>query len=299
MWEPVGPLPATVYWRRRWVAVASTIVVVLLVIWSVTAMFGTGGEDATTIRASRAALSAPEQTAPDQTALQQAAPQQASPSPAPVSADPTTPTDPAAAAAPPSSDPASAPSQPGTVGAASPASADPGTTTPGPTTPGAPATTSEELRPDETPRASVAAATPVPVPASGPVPCTNAMLTVGSEIDRPQHKVGDKPVLRLVVTNTSGEPCVRDLDSARQEIVVWNSNQSVKLWSSNDCSNVHSTDLRTLVPGQPVAFAVTWAGRTSTPGCAQPRTVVPAGNYRVLTRLDDIISPPTLFVLTP
>ena len=60
-----------------------------------------------------------------------------------------------------------------------------------------------------------------------------------------------------------------------------------------------SPDLRTLIPGQPVAFAVTWAGRTSTPGCAAARTVVPAGSYRVMTRLDDDISAPTPFQLTP
>jgi hypothetical protein len=247
MWEPVGPLPATVYWRRRWVAVVSTVVAVLIVAGSVSALTPAQTEETATIRASRAALNAPQ-----------------TPYPAPVSAEPS-----------------------------APASAKPGTGTP------APATTSEELRPDETPRRSVPAATPVPVPPTGPVPCTHAMLAVGAEIDRPQHKVGDKPLLRLVVTNTSGQPCVRDLDSARQEIVVWNSDQSAKLWSSNDCTNIASADLRTLVPGQPVAFSVTWAGRTSTRGCAAPRTVVPAGSYRVLTRLDDVISPPTPFTLTP
>lgn len=285
MWEPVGPLPASVYWRRRWLAVASTVVAVLLVIWSLAALLGGSREpDITATRtADTAVLSAP---------------QQAPPSSAPVSTGPTAPTGSTAMAPPsqstssPSAPQPSAPSKPGAEG--SPSSAPPVASVEG-----TPATTSEELRPDETPRKSVPAAAPVPVPPTGPVPCTNAMLTVGSEIDRPQHRVGDKPVLRLVITNTSSQPCVRDLDSAKQEIVVWNSNQSAKLWSSNDCSNASSTDLRTLVPGQPVAFAVTWAGRTSTPGCAQPRTVVPAGNYRVLTRLDDIISPPTLFTLTP
>lgn len=281
MWEPVGPLPASVYWRRRWLAVASTVLLVLLVVLSVAALFGGRGPDITATRtANTAALNAP---------------QQASPSPAPVSTGPTAPTDPAAVAPPPQPASPSPSAQPPSA----PAQAKPGTEAPSATPGGVPATTSEELRPDETSQKSVPPATPVPVPPTGPVPCTNAMLSVGSEIDRPQHKVGDKPLLRLVITNTSKQPCVRDLDSAKQEIVVWNSNQTAKLWSSNDCTNASSTDLRTLVPGQPVAFAVTWAGRTSTPGCAQPRTVVPAGNYRVLTRLDGIISAPILFTLTP
>jgi hypothetical protein len=121
------------------------------------------------------------------------------------------------------------------------------------------------------------------------------MIGVAAEIDPPVHRVGQRPVLRLVVTNLSAQPCVRDLDSARQEIVVWSIDGKTRLWSSNDCANGSSTDLRTLVPGQPVAFAVTWAGRTSSPGCASTRTVVPAGGYRVMTRVDDLISDPTPF----
>lgn len=265
MWEPVGPLPATVYWRRRWLAVAGVVAAVFLVTWPAGALTTPPAGSTSTVRAGRAALTAPQ-----------------SPSPAPVSTEP-----PAPATSPPSPSPVVAPQAPRSA----PRSAQPGTGSP------PPATTSEELRPDETTRGP--AATPIPVPRTGPVPCTDAMLAVAAEIDRPQHRVGDKPLLRLVIINTSAQPCVRDLDSARQEIVVWNRDQSAKLWSSNDCTNAASSDLRTLVPGQPVAFSVTWAGRTSTPGCAKPRTVVPAGSYRVLTRLDDVISPPTMFTLTP
>ena len=54
-----------------------------------------------------------------------------------------------------------------------------------------------------------------------------------------------------------------------------------------------------MVPGRPVAFAVTWGERTTTPGCRTPRTVVPAGSYRLMVRLDDLISPPTPFIRTP
>ncbi|MBA3905784.1 MAG: hypothetical protein H0X35_03740 [Pseudonocardiales bacterium] len=125
------------------------------------------------------------------------------------------------------------------------------------------------------------------------------MIGVTSEIDAPVHVVGQRPVLRLVITNTSAQPCVRDLDSSRQEIAIWSGDGKTRLWSSNDCGNAGSPDLRTLVPGQPVVFAVTWAGRTSTPGCAQARTVVPAGDYRMVSRLDDDVSQPTSFRLTP
>jgi hypothetical protein len=124
------------------------------------------------------------------------------------------------------------------------------------------------------------------------------MLSATAELDQPVHRVGSRPVLRLVVANVSGQPCVRDLDSSRQEIVVWSEDGGVRLWSSNDCVNAATTDLRTLVPGRPVAFAVTWGERTTTPGCRTARTVVPAGSYRLMVRLDDLISPPTPFIRT-
>lgn len=162
-----------------------------------------------------------------------------------------------------------------------------------------PATTSEVVLPDDTPRTPVPVPPSVPVPPTGPVPCANDMISVGAEIDEPEHRVGERPTLRLVVVNISEQPCVRDLDGSRLEIVVWSGDGVDRLWSSNDCVNPDTVDLRTLVPGQPVAFEVRWAGRTSTPGCAEERTVVPAGAYRVLTRVDDVISEPAPFLRSP
>jgi hypothetical protein len=125
------------------------------------------------------------------------------------------------------------------------------------------------------------------------------MIAVKAEVAAGEHRVGDRTLLRLVVTNTSAQPCVRDLDPVRQEIVVWSADGGLRLWSSNDCSSAKGADLRTLAPGEPVAFSVRWAGRTSAPGCPAQRETVPAGEYRLLTRVDDVISPPTQFVRVP
>jgi hypothetical protein len=53
------------------------------------------------------------------------------------------------------------------------------------------------------------------------------------------------------------------------------------------------------VPGQPVVYSVRWSGRTSAPGCPADRTVVLAGSYQVMTRVDDVISAPTPFRRLP
>ena len=296
MWEPVGPLPAAVYWRRRCTALASAVMLVILVVATAGAPTGTPVPAANRVPTTAGSVAGTTPAAgPSADDESGSAPVDLPTAAATTAAEGTHDTAPlvtgsaaptrvvAGTTAPSSSSAAQAPSVgPSVTHDPFSAQALPGTT--------------ERIRPDD--RASVAAQPSVPVPASGPVPCTNAMLSAAAELDHPVHRVGSHPVLRLVITNTSGQPCVRDLDPARQEIVVWSSDGRDRLWSSNDCVNASSIDLRTLVPGRPVAFAVTWGERTTTPGCRTPRTTVPAGSYRLMVRLDNLISPPTPFIRT-
>ncbi len=300
----MGPLPAAVYWRRRWVALASVLTVAGLLTVAVGGGTPTDGPAAVPAPAAvRSTVGRPPTAATDGLVVgggtgraEPTAQAGAGASPDPLDAGLSGPTSSGSAAPggrlstgqPGSGAPTAVPPSPGPVTAAS-----------GAYTAASSTAASERIRPDDTPRPTVAAQPPVPVPRTGPVPCTNDMLTAGAEVDPAVHKVGSHPVLRLVITNVSGQPCVRDLDAARQEIVVWSGDGVTRLWSSNDCINNPTVDLRTLVPGRPVAFALTWGERTTTPGCAQPRTVVPAGSYRLMVRLDDLISPPTPFLRTP
>jgi hypothetical protein len=283
VWKPVGPLPAAVYWRRRCVAVAAATALVALAV--VAAAGVPVDQPVRTVNESTAAGVTPTWSVPTATAADEA----------PV--DPGTAvidgTAPGTATTTTSAHPTTTAGLPTTVDrtAAATRASDPFSAAALPET----GTSTERIRPDDTPVAAQA----IPVPASGPVPCTDAMLATAAELDHPVHKVGSRPVLRLVITDTGNQPCVRDLDAARQEIVVWSADGTQRIWSSNDCVNAHTADLRTLVPGRPVAFAVTWAERTTTPGCRTPRTPVPAGTYRLMTRLDGIISPPTPFIRTP
>jgi hypothetical protein len=291
MWEPVGPLPAGVYWRRRWVAIASTLGTVVVISWLV------------------ATLPTPDRAVPLEAALA-AATQSTDPSAPPVTGQPTEPSPGSAATAlvfaPPPADPLAVAPLPATP--APPPSAAP---VPAPTMtgrygvgPGGRAgrltepVATESLLPEETPHRTGPASAPIALPPAGPAACPDAALAVTTEVDPQVHRVAQNVVLRLVVTNVSAHPCLRDLDAARQEIVVWGVD-GARLWSSNDCSRAAEPDLRTLVPGQPAVFAVTWAGRTSAPGCAGVRTAVPVGSYNVITRVDDVISPPVPIVRSP
>jgi hypothetical protein len=52
-----------------------------------------------------------------------------------------------------------------------------------------------------------------------------------------------------------------------------------------------------LRPGERVDFAVTWARRTSAPGCPAGRNAVSPGDYLLVARLGGLVSPPTRFRL--
>jgi hypothetical protein len=282
MWEPVGPLPAHVYWKRRWLALLAVIAFFVVLGFSVAALTrptsDPGPTDEVTSRAATSSVLTSGPVAATGATI-----------------DPTTGTP---SALPSADAPLSATGVP--IGTSAPGTTTSSGTVTSVATEGGPAsTTDESKRPDDTPRASVPVPPTAPAPPTGPPPCTNDMIAVGAEIDAPQHKVGDRPELRLTVVNISNQACVRDLDGALQEIVVWDRPVKTRLWSSNDCVNPSTQDLRTLVPGQPVAFEVRWSGLSSNPGCTAPRTRLPAGDYTLLTRVADKISGPTYFTLTP
>lgn len=135
-----------------------------------------------------------------------------------------------------------------------------------------------------------------PAPPDPGGPCADDMLAL--EVRTPGSvAVGAKPVLELVVVNTSPTPCVRDLDKAVQELILLDS-RGARVWGSNDCFPESGADVRTLAPGEAAVFPVVWGGLTSAPDCVGERTPPPAGSYAVRGRLDTKISPDAALTLT-
>ena len=120
---------------------------------------------------------------------------------------------------------------------------------------------------------------------------------MAAQTDQPSYQVGERPVFRLIVTNTGIVPCTRDLAAALQEMIVLSADGTTRLWSSNDCAPGDGDEVRTLDPGEQSTFSVSWAGRTSEPDCPQERETVPAGEYLLITRLDAVTSAPAPFRL--
>jgi hypothetical protein len=219
----VGPLPSTVYWRRRAIVLGAVLALVVLVAWGCAAA---GSSSATSGgRAGGAATGHP--------------------------AGSTT-----------SSPTASAPALlPGS----------PSTTAPATGTPAAPANTT---------------------PAPG---CTDAELTVvPAAVGKVQS--GSYPRLSVTIGSTAAHDCSRDIGADQQELRLMQGN--ARIWSSDDCDPTHGSYLTTFHPGTHVTYTLVWAGKTSTPGCKAPRTVVPPGSYQLVGRVGTKVSTPVPITIT-
>ncbi|MEJ2885868.1 DUF4232 domain-containing protein [Actinomycetospora aeridis] len=308
MWEPVGPLAPSVYWRRRSVALGVAVLLLAGFVWALAGL-SAAEPDAATVeaRARAAAMQGPAETS----GSEGSGPSDVPPDVAPGGSGNGGAPGPIAAALPSVIPPGDAPGLAPTPAAGGALLVPPGGEDfRGFLPPGVPAGSSGPLldaptTPAATPQQPAAAApetspseTPAPAARSAPAPgpCADGDIRVTARTDATSYPAGRKPALSLVVTNTGSAPCVRDLDAAKQAVAVVRT-PGDGLWGSNDCSPGDTDDVRTLAPGEEAVFTVRWSGRTSTPGCAGERTTVPPGTYQLLARLDEIVSDPVSFTL--
>lgn len=180
------------------------------------------------------------------------------------------------------------------------AAAQSSTRAPSPTASGGPTAHAESTGP-ATPTGPAAPGTsraPAPAPPPAPPrPCPDEVIKVVAKPDAESYRVGDRPLLRLLVVNSGDVPCTRDVSRKLRELVITTADGK-RLWSSNDCYPAVERDKRTLAPGQTLRFSLNWAGRTSAPGCPLERETVEPGTYRLIGNLGKLTSPPTALTLT-
>lgn len=133
-----------------------------------------------------------------------------------------------------------------------------------------------------------------PTPA-GPVPCADTDLTLVGVVDKTVYPAGAQPRFKLIVSNSSSRPCVRDVGSGHQE--MWVGAAGKKLWSSDHCSPNRGSDARTLQPGEKRTYWLTWSARTSDVGCPKGRQQVGPGPYELFARVGTLVSKPVAFTI--
>ncbi|GAA1250662.1 hypothetical protein GCM10009665_46660 [Kitasatospora nipponensis] len=292
--QPVGPLPASIYWRRRVVVFAALAVLVAVVAWLTV---GQGGGDKQ---------------------------KTAQPVPSPSAASSITPgappTGPAISTHPGGSSggTGSGGSTAGTSGAANGAAGGSGTTGGG-TAGASGATTGGDANGGTTGTAGGATtggsgtggtATGATTGGSGgtggtggatggagappintgevmalPV-CTASQLTLELAGTQNAYQPKDRPTFELKVRNASGSPCRVDLSQAAAAITV-NSASGERIWSSADCVADKRGRWVQVSPATALTETFVWERTRSKPQCATPTdtTAVPAGNYLVQAEL--------------
>lgn len=121
--------------------------------------------------------------------------------------------------------------------------------------------------------------------AQGRLICQPSAIKLTTTSGAPSYRVGDKPILGLVVTNTSDTPCAQDTSGAKQ-VFTASTAGGERVWSTNDCFPGTGTETRMLQPGESVPFNIKWAGTTSQPNCAGERVEVKPGKYVITAQLD-------------
>ncbi|MEU5956813.1 hypothetical protein [Streptomyces sp. NPDC047525] len=112
------------------------------------------------------------------------------------------------------------------------------------------------------------------------------------------YEIGEKPKFELIAQNSAGKSCKVDLGGKKTVLTITQADGDKEIWSSADCpAGGGSLLLRVPADGR-VTHTVQWDGRGSEPQCASPSAgVAGAGTYLVEAKSPGLGSVKTSFVL--
>ncbi|MFI0238091.1 hypothetical protein [Streptomyces sp. NPDC016845] len=109
------------------------------------------------------------------------------------------------------------------------------------------------------------------VPAGSTLPdCTTGGVTLAVRSVHNSYAPGDKPKLELVVKNTSDKDCKVDLGPKTAVVTITKADGDEKYWTSEDCPTGTGGILLRVPAGGKVTQTLTWDRKPSAPRCATP-----------------------------
>lgn len=248
MRNPVGPLPSSIYWRRRAVAASLITLFALLIAWAVTSGGGEGNKgDA----------------------------KAGGPDPAPSITPGPSGSGPAISQQPGGRDESGSGGDAGSDGSNGDTGPGAGGSDGGG---GASADASASAAGGASDGTSGGASGAEQVPAGSPLPdCTSGSLRLSLKT-AVSYGPDDKPVFQLIAKNTSASACKADLGPKNTVLTITEAGgEDDRIWSSEDCPAA-SGHLYLKVPaGATVVHTVEWDRRKSSPGCASSAPTKEAG----------------------
>ncbi|MCB8902124.1 MULTISPECIES: hypothetical protein [unclassified Streptomyces] len=269
--NPVGPLPSTIYWRRRAVAACLVALLALLAVWAVTS--GDGGGKKTN-DGSNGASPTPPSITPGPSGTGEAISQQ------PGGRDE-------------SGDSGDSGDTTGGDGGPGGSGTDPGSGTDAGTDAGTAAGTDGGGKNGDTDGAGgdggAGTGAGQQVPAGSPLPnCPAGALQLTLRSAKVSYETGERPRFHLVAKNTSKAACKADF-GPRAAVLTISDKQDDEVWSSADCPSPGNPILLRVPAGATVTHTVEWDRGRSAPQCA----TAPAGQAHPGTYLVEATMPGT------
>ncbi|MGW6600988.1 hypothetical protein [Streptomyces sp. NPDC055036] len=263
--NPVGPLPSTIYWRRRAVAATLIALLALLVVWVVTSRGGDGKNSGDTSDGANPATS----ITPGPSGSGPAISEQ------PGGRDESGPTDGTGGGqgGTDGADDGGKNGDTGGAGGAGSAGTGDGTAGTGGASGGGTAGGDG---------GSTTSGRQVPV-GSGLPNCPPSAVTLRLTTTKVAYAPGEKPAFRLIATNTSDTTCKADFGPKAVVLTITNADDE-EVWSSKDCPKTGGV-LYEVPAGGTITRTIEWDRRQSAPQCATPPAgAVSPGTYLVEAR---------------
>ena len=125
--------------------------------------------------------------------------------------------------------------------------------------------------------------------------CADSDIAVTVETDSGSYDAGQGPTITMMITNTSDEPCARDIGAAANEVKITSGGFDV--WSSDDCASSEKEDIVEMPANESASVKISWDRKLSAPGCAGERSDAQPGAYQVVGRNGSVTSDEAGFVL--
>ncbi|GGU30548.1 hypothetical protein [Streptomyces lavendofoliae] len=137
------------------------------------------------------------------------------------------------------------------------------------------------------------------VPANSPLPdCAPGSVRLTLRSLKVSYTPDEKPRFQLVARNTSPTTCKTDLGATSAVLTIKNA-EADQVWSSKDCPRGSGTLLLRVPAGGSVTHTVEWDRRPSAPRCATPpATAAGPGTYLVEAAVPGVKVLPASFTLT-
>ncbi|MFE9449149.1 hypothetical protein [Streptomyces sp. NPDC006739] len=138
------------------------------------------------------------------------------------------------------------------------------------------------------------------LPASSSLPdCTASAVTLSLRSERNSYSPDQTPAFQLTAKNSSSTDCKVDLGPKNAVLTITTADSSHAYWSSADCPKGAGNLVYRVPAGQAITYTVKWDRKPSAPQCATPPAgSAAAGTYLLQARTPGFAQAQASFVLS-